>query len=804
MNKCRLGIHDQGWTKCVIILFILGLLPIGSLAQKIKISGKVVDQSTGEALPNATLSVVEKSINILTDKEGYFAFTMSGVSLDSVTININYVGYRPASVRVANASTMLSICLQNGAVDLQEITVTSSKIELLKANEGISTYRIGADALNKLPAIGERDAFRAFQLLPGASASNQSSAGLYIRGGTPEQNLILFDGFPVYYVDHLHGFFSAFNPNTIKQIELSKGGYSALYGGRVSGMVDINSKDGNKKHLNAEASVGLLSASGLLEGPIFRKATFLLAGRRSWESPLFNNLLGSVYDASKVQQNGFLNQFNSSASLSASFYDLNTKLSYQLNPSNSVSISFYTGNDYTNNTSTSNLPVFGGVSVINADSIRWGNTGTSLQWLTRISKTVSINSVLAYSQYFGLRNNGLQTAFALQDGGTSTVKYGTREDNKLNESSLRSTITLRTEQKNTIDIGVAISSLSTDFRYRQNDTISILEQRNKGLFATIYVQSISSFFQKKTQITAGFRLPYYSPTQRFYPEPRLAIIHALNHSVKLKASSGIFNQFAKQVDRDDVSSRGFWVLSGPNAINPTSAWHGIVGLSFEKEGFLIDLEGYYKYLWNETRFSLTNVSQTLLNQTIEASFYTGTSHIKGIDLLIQKKIGRLTGWLGYSLTKAKKSIPDLFGYVFPANTDVRHELKATCLLSINRWSLSTSWLYATGRPYTAITGSYALSYPDGKSQYYTPTTDFNQMRYPPFHRLDLSASYRFKHGNLSCSLFNVYDHENIWYYKYVILNNVNKQKGVVESSLLISQINYLGFTPSLSVSLKLR
>lgn len=340
MNNSVLGRHSRVWTKCAAILLVLGLLPIKSLGQKLKISGKVTDQTTGEALPNATISVAERAVNTLTDKGGYFAFTLSRVSSDSVTVSINYVGYRPQTVRVAVANTMLSISLQSGAVDLQEVSVTSKKIELLKANQGISTYRIGADALNKLPAIGEKDAFRSFQLLPGISASNQSSAGLYIRGGTPDQNLILFDGFPIYYVDHLHGFFSAFNPSTIKQVELSKGGYSALYGGRVAGLADISGKDGNKKYLNAEASVGLLSVSGLVEGPVFRKATFLVAARRSWQSPLFNKLFGSVYDAGKVQQNGFLNQFNSSASLNASFYDLNAKFSYQFNSNNSLSASF--------------------------------------------------------------------------------------------------------------------------------------------------------------------------------------------------------------------------------------------------------------------------------------------------------------------------------------------------------------------------------------------------------------------------------------------------------------------------------
>ncbi|GAB4023828.1 hypothetical protein [Spirosoma koreense] len=173
-------------------------------------------------------------------------------------------------------------------------------------------------------------------------------------------------------------------------------------------------------------------------------------------------------------------------------------------------------------------------------------------------------------------------------------------------------------------------------------------------------------------------------------------------------------------------------------------------------------------------------------------------------MLIQKKVGMLTGWLGYSLAYAHKRVPDFVNYTFPANTDVRHELKATGLLTLNRWSFSLSWLFATGRPYTAITGSYALTYPDGTSQYYPQTTNYNQRRYPSFHRLDFLASYLFKHGSLNGSLFNLYDRTNVWYYKYAMLNKVDKQNTVTESSLLTTQLNYLGFTPSISISVKLR
>ncbi|GAB4023829.1 TonB-dependent receptor [Spirosoma koreense] len=552
--------------------WLLGLLlPGASLAQTIIISGKLIDRATEESLPDATVSVRERSIHILTDKEGYFAFTLNSASSDSITIHINYVGYRPCSLRIAAANANLLISLESGSVDLQEVNIIGSKIELLKANQAISSYSIGPDALNKLPAIGEKDAFRSFQLLPGISASNQSSAGLYIRGSTPDQNLVLYDGIPIYYVDHLHGFFSAFNPGTIKQIELSKGGYSALYGGRVSGLVDISVRDGNKKHFNAEASIGLLSVSGLVEGPISRKSTFLVAARRSWQSPLFTKLFGSVYDANRVQQNGFLNQFSSSYSLQASFYDLNAKFSYQANSTNRLSVSFYTGKDYTNNTSISDIPVFGGVSVINADSIHWGNTGASVQWATKISKTTSLNTVLSRSYYFSRRNNGLQTSLALQEGGFTSVKYGTLEDNRLTESSVNSAVRLRTERNNTIDIGLAISCLSINFSYRQNDTVTVLNQANAGLISSVFVQQESHLFNQKTQVTAGFRLSYYGPGRRVYPEPRLTMIHTHSRSVKVKASSGLFNQFAKQVDRDDVSSRGFWVLSGSTAIKPTSA-----------------------------------------------------------------------------------------------------------------------------------------------------------------------------------------------------------------------------------------
>ena len=259
------------------------------------LTGRVIDGITGETLPFASISVKNTRIGGQTNVDGLF--TLLKVPSDTVTIETTYIGYIKRKIQLTPNHNYDNFIIELDAADamLEEVVVAGEKTEVVKANEVVGMIKMTPKNIAKLPNVGERDPFRAFQLMPGVSASNESSSGLYVRGGTPDQTLVLYDGFTVYHVDHLFGFFSAFNYNAIKDIQLYKGGFDSKFGGRISGVAEITGKDGNKNTFNAGADVSLLSVNGYIETPIGKNTTFLVAARRSYKGPLYNKIFKKFY-----------------------------------------------------------------------------------------------------------------------------------------------------------------------------------------------------------------------------------------------------------------------------------------------------------------------------------------------------------------------------------------------------------------------------------------------------------------------------------------------------------------------------
>ncbi|MVM38866.1 TonB-dependent receptor plug domain-containing protein [Spirosoma sp. HMF3257] len=266
------------------------------------VSGRVVDGKTGESLPYAHVRVVATKQTVGTNLDGYF--TLLHVPTDTAMLLISFLGYRDLRFQLQPEKSVrnLRIELEASVIDLSDITIVAQKAEVMKASsDEVGLIQLTPRNLTKLPNIGERDVFRALQLMPGVSAANESSSGLYVRGGTPDQTLVLFDGFTVYNVDHLYGFFSAFNYNALKSVQLYKGGFDAKYGGRLSGVAELTGKEGNRRQFNAGGDASLLSVNAYAEGPIGRKITFLVAGRRSFKGPLYEKLFNQFQTSSNSQ-----------------------------------------------------------------------------------------------------------------------------------------------------------------------------------------------------------------------------------------------------------------------------------------------------------------------------------------------------------------------------------------------------------------------------------------------------------------------------------------------------------------------
>ena len=769
----------------------------------ITISGIVKDKESGETLPFANVFVKDTNIGTTTNEDGFF--TLFNVPSETSTLQVQYIGYK-VEILVLNQEIVknkIIILLIPDDNQLDEVVVSNDPgQQIVKMNKNVSQISLSPKKLASIPNLGEKDIFRAIQLIPGVSGTNESSSGLYVRGGTPDQNLVLLDGFTVYHVDHFYGFFSAFNSGAIKDIQLYKGGFPAEYGGRISSVMDLTGKTGNSNKFSLSAGLSLVSANATLEIPIGDKANLLIAGRRSYTDILKSGLYNSIFDLynDSNQTNGnSLPNFNgfqqNQTQPTFYFYDLNTKFSYKPSDKDIISISIYNGEDNLDS-SRENQNTFGSGTeerIINSDIedlLNWGNWGSSFRWARQWSDKLYTNVVGAYSNYFSQRKRINDISIQLIDT-TTTNKSGLIEDNNLNDYTLRIHNEYKINSKHSLEFGGQLTKNEVDYNYSLNDSISVINQKDKGLIKTVYIQNKWSP-TKKLNIIGGIRTTHFDVTNELYYEPRLSGSYQLNNKVKLKGAWGKYYQFVNRIVREDVTqgSRDFWLLANKENSPISFSQHLILGTSYEVDDWLFDVEYFEKEMTGLTEFSL-RFQSALGTDPNDQLFFEGTGISRGVDFLIQKKVGKYTGWLGYTLSEVVHTFPDLSNSPFYSLNDQRHEFKIVNVLKAGRWDLGATWVYGSGKPYTAPNGLYTITLLDGKETEYVSIGEKNGLRIDPYHRLDLSATYNFNlgsgKGEMGLSIFNLYNKTNTWYNEFEVVDNQ-----VTETN-----VNYIGFTPSL-------
>ena len=785
-------------------------------ARNFTLSGVIKDAESGESLPFANIQVKKSSLGANSNPDGYF--TILKVPTDTATLIISYLGYKTLELSLSptvSKSNLVIEMVAEGSLQLDEVTITAESEALMRPKESGSIVQLTPKQLAKLPNVGERDIMRSLQLLPGVSAANESTSGLFVRGGTPDQNLILYDGFTVYHVDHLYGFFSAFNYNALKDLQLYKGGFESRFGGRLSSVTEITGKEGNSKRFAAGGDISLLSANAYIEGPIGKKISFLATGRRSWRGPIYNQIFNRFKEEVEGPGPGRRlgggggplggsggPSFNST--VSSYFYDLNGKLTWRAGKSDIFALSFFNGTDYLDNSTSINFGgLFGGGGdggFSNTDLTNYGNIGSSLKWSRRFSPKLYGNTLLSFSNYYSDRDRTTQGSFTNADGEEREVRNGLIETNNVKDWSLRTDFTYDLNERNGVSFGFAFTNYDIAYNFGQNDTISILDRKDKGVLGAVYLQDKINLSDKKIDITPGLRASYFEPTGKTYFEPRLNAIYRLSSRFRINAAWGKYYQFANRVVREDLlsGSRDFWILSNDENVPVSSAWHYILGTAYETPKYLFSVETYYKKLEGISEYSLR---YTLRPGQIsyEENFYSGRGFSRGIELLAQKKSGSITGWVSYTLGQARNQISIYGEDYFPANQDVTHEFKAVAMRKMGRWDLSATWIYATGRPYTAPDGGYSITLLDGVEEDYITTSAKNGNRLPDYHRFDVGLTCNFnprpdgsERGSLGLSLFNVYGRKNVWYKEYQI----------EDGSVYEVDKNYLGFTPNLTFTIK--
>jgi hypothetical protein len=772
------------------------------------ISGRVIDQASGEALPSATVRIRNTDLSASTNTDGNF--TIFSIPSDTCVVEVTYSGYQSDYIRLnsKNIDGTLVFGLFTALNTLNEVSILGKKSGVMNTDtKKVGVMQLTPAELDKLPNIGEKDILRAFQLMPGVGATNESSSGAYVRGGTPDQNLVVFDGFTVYQVDHLYGFFSAFNSNAVKDVQLYKGGFSSIYGGRLSSVTEINGKDGNKNEADFGVDLSLLSVNAFAETPIGDNSTLLVAFRRSYQGPLYNKIF-QQFNTSTVQggpgggpgRGGF----GVSTTPASHFYDADIRYNYRMNQHNTFTWSFYNGADKTDNSRALQLPSFLGSSSgdINiTDITQYGNTGSSVKWFSQWNKKLHSNTYITYSSYFNDRNNSNSGTITDSNSNTTSFENGTVENNDLKDIGVKSEWEWQLSNELKFLYGGFGNYQKINYDYIQNDTSTLISQHNSAFSGGGYAE-LEVDPNSKLHLQPGIRTTWFEPTEKVYFDPRFSASYVINDNYTLKAAIGHFSQFMNEVTREDIvnGNRNFWVLSNNSNIPVSSANHYMGGVSYENNQFLIDVEGYYKTLSGLTQYTIQQSGGTRFNTnaTVQQNFYTGTGRADGIEILLQKKLGRYTGWISYTLADVEDKFAVYGNNYFPADQDIRHEFKAVNMYHYYRWNFSAVFIFSTGHPYTAPISSYTVTTPDGNTSTAFNISGKNALRLPDYNRLDLSATYDLlkisgnKIGSIGLSLFNVYNHTNIWYREYQIQNY----------QAITTDVNYLGFTPNITLSLR--
>ena len=794
----------------------------GGTTHGVRIAG-TVRSPDGSRLPGATVRIFGTALITATDDDGAYVLKatrppgrlilfaeLPNFTSDDATLEVT----GPLSTRIDFILT---------PTFASDVTVIA-EVPMLDATDDVSRIELAPEQVSVLPSLGERDLFRAFQLLPGVSGSNEASSGLYVRGGTPDQNRVEYDGFRVYHVDHLFGYFSAFNMDAVDTVELSKGGYEARYGGALSSVMQITGKSGRLDRAAGSFGAGLLSFNGVYETPLFNnRGSGLLAVRRSFQGPLYDKIL-NLYDNSPAPGRpggggfgpggGRFSTFSSQPS--SSFYDVNGKLLFNPSASDSVSVSLYRGNDNLDNSRSLQVPeglferlLARGIdpaergldinSSLDISDVRdSGNTGVGLVWSRQWNSSVLSEVSLGYSRFQDVRDR------ARQIGSNANPSA---ESNLVDDLTFRATVPITLGVGHTFEGGVEVTGNRLSYslqsgqgqgaRLGAGPLASVLNRDEGGRLAAAFLQD-RWLIGSRLLLVPGVRLTHFDRTGGRYTEPRLAATLFLTDAFKLKTAAGRYYQFTNRITREDVlqGNREFWSLSDGTTVPVAEATHLIGGASYERSDLLVDVELFTKDLTDLTQFA-PRFAAASDDLDYDAFFYRGTGTARGGELLVQKRSGQHTGWASYTLSAVEEWFPDLQAAPFPATHDQRHEVKLVNLYQMGDWHLSQTWIYASGKPYTEPIGLETVDRPFGGTIDRVVAGPKNGGRLPAYHRLDVALNREFfvqnaMRGVFSLTLFNLYDRTNVWY----------KEFEVIENEIIENDIRLMGRTVNAAVTLK--
>ncbi len=768
--------------KRVKLLIFVVFLSFKLFSQNVNISGYIKDAATGERLIGANVYDTNTYKSTVSNNYGFYSIRFSRG--DTVNLLCSYVGFVKQSWRlVLYKDTMINISLKAGKT-IQEVKVTAKRNIPIEQRAQTSMIEIPMKSIKLMPQLmGESNLLKTIQMLPGVKRGNEGSSAIYVRGGSPDQNLILLDEVPLYYVSHYGGFFSIFNSDAISNVRVIKGGFPARYGGRLSSVIDVRMKEGNNQKFQATASIGLMSSKISIEGPIIQgKTSYILSLRRSfWD--LFSSAF--TYLRNNTAQ-GF------------SFYDINAKINHEFSKKNKIYLSFYTGADdfYTL------VKEKKGFDYTFKNKTLWGNLASSFRWNHLYGSSLFSNFTLIYSKYrlgytvnYESSNIHEKNDFIswIEDiGAKIDYEYNTVFNHKLRFGSDAVYRTFNPGQ----------------FSYYTKDSTGFVNDTAYGS-QKLYAAEWTAYFEDEFKIGKRFFAnlglhfsKYYIQNEQFYSyEPRINVNLLFAPTMSIKSSFVKMQQYIHLLTNSGVGMpTDLWVPATGFA-QPQQSYQATLGFAktFYEKQFELSVESYYKTMDNLIAYSEGTTFYTGKDwqEKIETD---GKGLSYGVELLAQKKMGKFTGWIGYTWSKTTRQFKNINnGNPYNFRYDRTHDASIVLNYVIDKhWTFSANWVYSTGDALTLAQGKYntvnnmanpwSLQYNyDIQAHIYAGRNSFRGRSY---HRLDIGLNYtkKKKKGDAvwSFSIYNVYNRKNPSYYMYDRYLNTNNLLMVTEFPFLPS------------------
>lgn len=770
----------------VVILILLNSFEVDA-QRKVNVLGIVSDSLTGEALIGTNILLYQDSISsagplrgLTTNAHGYF--NISSLVKGTYILVFRILGYKTRLDYLVITDTtnivQMNILMNKQPVELQEVVVKGER-----ENQNVSTIDVAPELLKMLPTLsGETDIFRSLQMLPGVKTASEISSGLYVRGGSPDQNLTLLDGVIVYNPSHLGNFASTFNGDAVQNIKLIKGAFPAEYGGRLSSVLDIKLKEGTKEKNKGSIGLGMISSFATMEGPFTETSTYMVSGRKMY----LDGLQGMF------QKNSLVPRYN--------FYDFNAKINYAASAIDKVSISALTGSDRLY--SPSGNPDLG-------FDINWGNTTLNISWNQITSQS------LFSSTSFSFTNYNFNTL--LQDKSSDATAKDFFASSTINDFAIRRQTEFYPFEDHFAKIGAELVYHSYNLLYSDQynedaETDQRLATENVALEFALFAQDEIQL-SSRWLVNLGSRFYYFKEKKYFKIEPRVNLSFALTEDISFKGAYAIANQFLHMLTRNDISlPTDLWYPSN-SKIKPSQSAQYILGMDWYllNREYLFSVEGYYKDLRSIYEYGGNASFST--NIPFESQISNGEGEAYGLELFVNKRMGHLLGWVGYTLAWTRRLFDDLnAGRIYFPRYDRRHDISIVFSYKFNdSWSIGSTWTYATGQAYSLPTGQYEFNSIGGKTikKLNFNYTDLNAVRLPDYHKLDVNVNYKFllggKEFQTSLSIYNAYNRSNP-FAQYIVYeydpffygdptlapSKVPKQK----------QLSLFPFLPTLNISYK--